>query len=158
MDTQFLTEHFTWAEANVTLHRDIDNTIPEEVKANILHSAKQMERVRALLNLPISISSWYRCPELNTAVKGSKTSQHMLGFAIDFICPKFGTPAQVVKKISEFPELIRFDQLILEHTWVHISFANPLSSGKREVLSLLHSGGYAQGITDRFGAKINGLG
>ena len=43
---------------------------------------------------PVVISSGYRCPELNAAVGGSKTSQHMKAQAIDFTCPGFGDPSE----------------------------------------------------------------
>lgn len=156
-DKFFLSEHFSWAEACITQQRGLDNTIPESLEANIVLVSKQMERVRALLNVPVTVSSWYRSPEVNKAVGGAKKSDHMSGLAVDFIAPKFGSCAQIVKMISSYPELIHFNQLILEHSWVHISFSNPVAEGKREVLSLLQSGGYSLGITDKFGAKINGL-
>ena len=37
---------------------------------------------------PIKINSGYRCPSHNIAESGSKLSQHMLGFALDLVCPK----------------------------------------------------------------------
>lgn len=42
--------------------------------------------VRKRINMPIIISSGYRCPKLNTAVGGAAHSYHMLGRAVDIYC------------------------------------------------------------------------
>lgn len=153
-DTE-LSDNFTWAEAETTSHREFDNTIPTNLLIVVKNTAKQMERARAILQCYISVNSWYRSPEVNKAVGGAKNSQHMLGEAVDFICPKFGKPVDVVKKLIQYPELFRFDQLILEHTWVHASFPSaPTSKPRMQVLSLLHNGGYSVGITDKFGVPL----
>lgn len=148
-----ITDHFTWSEANVTDHHELDNTIPNEVIPAIVNTSRGMERVRALLNNhSVNVSSWYRSPELNRVVRGSSTSQHMRGEAVDFTCPAYGTSLQIVHHLAKYPDLLKFDQLILEHTWVHISFPSlPNVSPKRQVLTLLEWGRYAQGITDKKG-------
>lgn len=38
-----------------------------------------LDPLRTWWGKPITVNSGYRCPELNAAVKGSKTSQHMKG-------------------------------------------------------------------------------
>jgi hypothetical protein len=68
------------------------------------------------------ISSGYRSPALNVEVGGSKTSQHMLGQAADFVSPSYGDPEQIVKGLSRLIYLLGIDQLILEESWVHVSF------------------------------------
>lgn len=153
-----LSEHFTLQEAifSHTANRlGIENEPSEYVLANLKYTASKMERIRAALgNVPIKITSWYRSPELNKAIKGSKTSQHILGEAVDFICPSFGTPEEICKKIISIgPELIPFDQLIYEHTWVHISFTTT-KKPRREILTLLSSGNYTQGICDKKGNPL----
>jgi hypothetical protein len=151
-----LSEHFSWAEASVTTHREIDNVIPSSIFGTIKNTARGMERVRAALgDRSVSISSWYRCSELNISVGSSTTSQHIKGEAVDFICPKFGTPLEIVRILSKYPELIRFDQLILEHTWIHISFnSDPNASQRHQVLTLLKNKKYASGITDLNGVPV----
>jgi hypothetical protein len=151
-----LSEHFTWDEACISTHREIDNTIPVTLKNTIKFTASRMERVRALLQEAITVNSWYRCYELNAAVGGSKTSQHVLGEAIDFISPKYGKPIAVVRKIAAYWDLIKFDQLILEYTWIHISFVGsvPGINPRGEVLTLLKNKHYASGITDLYGKPI----
>jgi zinc D-Ala-D-Ala carboxypeptidase len=154
----YLTEHFSLEEVthSETASRfGISNILPEALLPVVLLTAKRMERIRAFLGTPISITSWYRCPELNSQLGSRLTSQHIKGEAVDFISPACGDPLVICKKIIAFPELIKFDQLILEHTWVHISFsADPTRPDKGEVLSLIHDGQYAKGLTNRDGVPI----
>lgn len=154
--SEALSEYFDWAEANVTLNREVDNTIPEDIKWKIKNTAIGMERVRkALGSRAISVSSWYRCPELNTAVGGSRGSQHIMGEAVDFICPRFGTPLEIVQSLVAVEAWINYDQLILEHSWVHISFqSDPHVKARNQVLTLLQSKKYAIGITDKNGRLV----
>lgn len=153
-----LSEHFSIAEAtsSATAARNgIHNAIPAEVMPSIIKTALGMERVRAALgNKPITVNSWYRCPELNKAVGSKPRSQHIAGEAIDFICPAFGSPVSIAKELIKHKDLIRFDQLILEHNWIHISFAISTGKPRNQVLSLLRSGGYATGLTDRQGHPL----
>lgn len=84
--------------------------------------APGMERVRNLLGSPVQITSGYRGPAVNAAVGGSRASQHCLGLAADFIAPGFGTPRSVARHLMLHQPELRYDQLIFEGTWVHISF------------------------------------
>jgi len=104
----------------------------------LLRSAFGMEGVRTLLGAPIIISSGYRSPEVNKAVGGAKNSQHTKGEAVDFICPGYGSPLKICKAIAASG--IKFDQLIQEGTWVHISFSD---ANRREVLTADFSKGKA---------------
>ena len=119
-----LTEHFTYEEATLSqeaIRSGKDNTPPDFVYLNIVGTAHQMEKVRALLGHPIVVTSWYRSPEVNKAIGGATKSHHMKGLAVDFICPGFGKPLDICKKISESD--INYDQLIHEFgVWVHIGF------------------------------------
>ena len=114
-----------------------------------------MEKVRAFLGKPISVSSWYRCLQLNREIGSKDTSQHTKAEAVDFICPAFGTPTDICKLLVANKDLIRFDQLILEHTWVHISWNSvPGSQQRGQVLSLLKDKTYAVGLTDKNGVAV----
>lgn len=42
--------------------------------------------VRKRINMPIAISSGFRCSQLNSAVGGSERSYHLLGRAVDIYC------------------------------------------------------------------------
>ena len=118
-----LSPHFTLEEMTDSYEATrlgIDNSAPSRVMPNLRALAAGMEGVRALLGKPIHINSGYRCAALNAAIGGSKTSAHLKGFAADFICPAFGTPTDIVHRIQTSG--VRFDQCILEGTWVHLSF------------------------------------
>lgn len=153
-----ISDHFTLEEAvfsQTASRRNIPNIPTQSIIDVMTKTAKSMERVRALFGIPLIISSWYRSSALNHAVGGTPNSQHMTGEAVDFIGPAYGTPADICKQLIKFPELISFDQLILEHTWVHVSFsAIPGVPNRKQVLSLLSSGHYASGLTDNQGVPI----
>ncbi len=70
---------------------------------------------------PITVNSGYRCPELNAAVKGSKTSQHMSGQAADI---DTGDRQQNKLLFEHIRKNLPFDQLIDESNfaWVHVSY------------------------------------
>ena len=82
-----------------------------------------LDPLREAYGKPIKVNSGYRCPELNKAVGGSKTSDHMKGCAADIV----GTPNTKSENKRLF-ELVKsldlpFDQLIDEKnlSWVHVS-------------------------------------
>lgn len=125
-----LSPHFNLSEftqSQTASRLGIDNTPTPDVIENLKKLAMCMEAVRTVLGKPITISSGYRSPRLNKAVKGAANSQHVTGQAVDFICPGFGKPEDVVKAIVKAG--IVFDQLILEYPpdgWVHMSVSpNP---------------------------------
>lgn len=133
-----LSEHLTYEEAVTTKHTDLDNTPPVEILNKLPLIAKRMEAVRSCLgNRPIRINSWYRSPEVNKRVGGSKSSQHLQGEAIDFTCPAYGSPYEVAQLLVADKEILMFDQLIYEHTWVHISFVIPPTIPRLQVLTYL---------------------
>lgn len=91
-----------------------------------------MQQVRNLLGQPVIIKSGYRSLAVNTAVRGSATSQHCSGHAADFIAPAFGSPRMVCVHLLKHMQALKFDQLICEGNWVHISFS---PRNRREVLT-----------------------
>lgn len=119
-----LTTNFTYEEfiASTTAVRlGIDNTPPPEIEENIRNIlAPNAQTIRNFLAFPVLVDSGYRCEALNTAVKGVPNSAHTQGYAMDFVCPSFGTPKQIVEAIVKGN--IKYDQCIEEGTWVHISF------------------------------------
>ena len=148
-----LSEHFTLEEltfSSTAARRGIDNTASAEIVEHLTVTAAGLEKVRALLGDPLHIDSGYRCPALNAAVGGVPTSAHTTGYAADFICPPAGAPIDIVHKIVAHNEhckaqmlgadMISFDQLIQEGTWVHISFAPTM---RNQVLTAHFAGGKA---------------
>lgn len=126
----------------------IDNTPPADVEATLRHVLiPGMQAVRDLLGVPVLVSSGYRCPALNAAVRGAPASQHVTGHACDFTAPAFGSPRVVAQFLVDRMARLRFDQLILEGTWVHVSFA---PRPRSEVLTARFGVGgvtYTRGLT-----------
>jgi zinc D-Ala-D-Ala carboxypeptidase len=118
-------EYFTLAEFTASQTADrigASKSPPPAVLARLERTAQLLDVVRHALGQPILVSSGYRSPEVNKAVGGSPTSAHVLGYAVDFICPRFGSPLVVARAISG-NALLYYDQLIHEYgRWVHISF------------------------------------
>ena len=120
-----LTKNFTLAElvySTTAKARGIDNSLPPYLMRNAQALAERLQLIRDTLGVPITISSGYRCPELNKAVGGTKSSQHQLCLAAD-IHAKGYTAQELFELISG--SNFGFDQLILEKVggkeWVHIS-------------------------------------
>ena len=118
-----LTPHFHLAEftaSETALRRGIDNTPPQHVVERLCEVALVLENIRFFLKAPIIITSGYRSPKLNRAVRGARGSHHMDGYAVDFIAPLYGDHVRVAHRC--WASLYqRWDQLILEPGWVHLS-------------------------------------
>ena len=127
-----ISDHITYAEAihsNTAKRRGIDNTPnPTQVETMKVTAEKIFEPLRKFVGGPIKVNSFFRSPELNNAIGGSKTSQHCKGQAID-IDDVFGyrTNAEMYNWIKEN---LNFDQMIWEFgtdmnpNWVHISYVS----------------------------------
>lgn len=132
-----ISEHFTleklsFSEAAARL--GLDNTPTATVITNLGLVAAVMEKIRTLLgDRPIVVHSGYRSVEVNEAVGGVATSAHCHGLACDFVCPAFGTPAEVALAILKSD--IEYDQLILEYGWVHVGLAQEGSLSRQEALT-----------------------
>ena len=131
-----LSPHFSLSEFTISQTASrlgVDNTPDETVIARLKQTAEGMEEVRDLLGgKPILISSGYRSLPVNRALGSSDTSAHVKGYAVDFICPAFGSPLAICKALSK-SKGFEFDQLIEEKgQWVHISFDPRM---RREVLT-----------------------
>lgn len=141
-----LSPHFSLSELIVSdsaARLGIDNTPPVDIVYNLEQTALKLEAVRVLLgNKSIIVTSGYRCPLLNSAIKGSPNSAHMKGLAADFISPKYGTPLDICKTIAA--SSLIFDQLIYEYgRWVHLGFSK--NNPRKQILTI-----------DKYGTR-NGL-
>lgn len=137
MNDNQLSEHFTLEEFAVTSHKQYKQKnldYAKSMRARLETLADFMEEVRIVCDSPLLITSGVRCPELNKAVGGATTSQHLNGHAVDFIPQKNGTVQDHFCKI--FNSHLIFDQLILEEVgkkiWIHISYKG--MAGRREAL------------------------
>ena len=124
-----LSENFTLEEftrSQIAERNGIPNIPNEEQLENLKRTAEGLELVRAKLdNLPIYISSGFRCEAVNDILGSKRTSQHIRGEAADIYCNRFGSAVDVFEVLIQ--SSIPFDQCILEfNSWVHISFSeNP---------------------------------
>lgn len=78
-----------------------------------------LQPLRDRVGHPLRINSGYRCPDLNRAVGGVATSQHVKGEAADIAA---ADPYLLAKVVRDTPEIWReVDQMILYPDFVHIS-------------------------------------
>jgi hypothetical protein len=124
-----ISKHVSWDEAtksNTAIRLGIDNTPSDAIVETMKTTAEKIfEPLREKLG-PIRITSFFRCPDLNRAIGGSKTSQHCKGEAMDISGIKV-TNAMLFDTACQLAE---FDQIIWEFgnstnpAWVHISYSS----------------------------------
>jgi len=141
-----LTAHFgltEFLESPTAKAKGIPNEPDADSLANLERTAALLEEVRALLGVPLKVTSGYRSPKLNRAVGGTKGSAHCEGRAADV------APVGLALK-SAFAWIvgseIAFDQVIIERTvtgaaWLHIAVAREGAVPRRETLSATGSSG-----------------
>lgn len=144
-----LSPHFSLREATYSAtaqDRKLDNNPNAEQLERMKYTAVKMEMVRQLLGgKAITVTSWFRGPELNKAIGGAKNSQHSKGEAVDFKCLAFGDARTICKHLQKHKDVLQYDQLILEPTWVHISFT--LDTPRGNDLTLVGKNHYIPGIS-----------
>jgi len=143
-----ISEHISYKEATFSetaTRQNIDNT-PSEDQLCIMRTLAEnvFEPLRAYVDGPIKINSFFRSMALNRAIGGAKSSQHMRGEAID-IDDTFGRMSNKDMFVFIKDEL-DFDQLIWEFgndenpDWVHVSYVSP-ENNRRKVLKALKING-----------------
>lgn len=120
----------------------IDNTPSDSIKKNLtLFIEKVLDPIREDWGSPIIVSSGYRCPELNKAVGGVKTSGHMYGFCADL---------QVKDDLRKFSNFViewmkehqmKFDQIIWEKcgnvTWLHFCWIGKDGKQRMKIFDII---------------------
>ena len=122
-----ISKHISYKEAvgsNYAKQKGIKNKPNEEQVENMkLLAEKVFEPLREWVDAPIKVNSMFRSLELNTALKGSKTSSHMKGEAMDITSMGGKSNLEMFHYIKDNLE---FDQLIWEFgkepKWLHVSF------------------------------------
>lgn len=99
-----------------------DFSVRDSIKALVLNV---LQPLRDAWEKPLNISSGYRCTELNKAVGGVATSQHVKGEAADVLCDDPKELAQLAKDLN-----LPYDQMILYPNFVH--FSHKLSGQQRK--------------------------
>ena len=106
-------------------------SIKEATKSNTANMQSIAENIfeplREYIGEPIYVSSFYRSPDLNKAIGGSKNSQHCKGEAID-IDDVYSNKFKNVDYFNYIKDNLDYDQLIWEFgdeespSWVHVSY------------------------------------
>lgn len=113
----------------------IDNTPTSEASAQLSNLVTHvLDPLREMYGKAITVNSGYRCPKLNAAVGGAKTSQHMRGEAADITV---GSKTENKKLFELIRDNLPFDQLLNEsdYSWVHVSYVSS-SKNRKQILSL----------------------
>ena len=145
-------EKFT---AHFALHEFVESRMAEKhgipnvpLKCHIMRlrnlAVLCLEPTRQHFELPLKVTSGYRCPRLNELVHGVDNSQHITGEAADIQVPRKYWPVgvtsqkQMARVLWEWmrDNLPDYDQLILEHSgvtyWVHVSCRIDLTKNRHK--------------------------
>jgi len=139
-----ISKHISYKEAvgsNYAKQKGIKNKPNEEQVENMKLLAKEVfEPLREWVDAPIKVNSMFRSLELNTALKGSKTSSHMNGEAMDITSMGGKSNLEMFHYIKDN---LCFDQLIWEFgkepKWLHVSFSK---NNRQQVLVTKKRGVY----------------
>ena len=143
-----ISEHISYKEAtysSTALRRGLDNTPNDEQLKCMEEVAENVfEPLRKWVGGPIKINSFFRGKPVNTAIGGSKSSQHMKGQAMDIDDTfKHKTNAEMYYYVKEN---LDFDQMIWEFgddenpNWVHISYVSHRQNRKRLTVAFKKNG------------------
>jgi hypothetical protein len=142
-----LSKNFTLREltrSDTAARHGLDNTPSPEIVANLkVLAEKVLQPIRDHFARPVSVSSGYRSPAVNTKAGGSKTSDHCKGMAADFEIS--GVPNYELAKWVK--DNLKYKQLILEFYtpgvpdsgWVHVSY-DPNNLRKQDLTATRKNG------------------
>ena len=141
-----LSEHFTLGELTQT-KTGIENVPNEEQVNNLKRLCGWLEKLRKRWNNlygegddPIIINSGFRSPEVNKAVGGVSTSNHLTGCAADIRCIGMEQALRYAAILLDISDLNRedYDELLIEQKrnviWIHFA-VRPSGNRRRTNLS-----------------------
>lgn len=145
-----ISKHISYKEAvgsNYAKQKGIKNKPNEEQVENMkLLAEKVFEPLREWVGCPIRVNSMFRSKELNSAIKGSSTSSHMKGEAMDITsmaCGKENCKSNL-DMFHWIKDNLEFDQLIWEFgsepKWLHVSYNK--DNNRKQVLVTKKRGVY----------------
>jgi len=142
-----LTKNFSVYEmtkSETALRRGLDNTPSPAILDNLyLLCTEILQPIRDYYGKGVKVNSGYRSPAVNSAVGGSRTSDHCKGMAADIEIP--GIPNYELA--SFIADNFQFRQLILEFYtpgipdsgWVHVSY--DLRDLRNQILTAVSANG-----------------
>ena len=132
-ETINLSEHFGLAELCKT-KTGIENVPNEAQVENLKRLCRWLEQLRRRWNNlygegddPIVINSGFRSPEVNKAVGGVSTSNHLTGCAVDIRCIGMEQALRYASILLDLSDLNRedYDELLIEQKrnviWIHFA-------------------------------------
>lgn len=131
--------YFTISElcfSRIALNERIKNVASKDVE-DCLDTliVKVLDPLRAAMGRPITVSSGYRCKELNDHkdIRGSRTSGHLKGHAADITLGSSEANRMMAQWIAKH---LTFDQLIDEssYKWVHVSYRE--GNNRKQILRI----------------------
>jgi len=146
-----ISDHLTLKEvtkSNTAIRNGISNEPTPEHLENLKRVALHIfEPIRIHFNKAVGISSGYRSKALNTKVKGSISSQHCKGEALDIDADIYDNGITNKEIFHYIKDNLDFDQLIWEFgnddepDWVHASFTI-LKTNRKQILRTTPGGKY----------------
>lgn len=106
--------------------KKIDNTPSPSERANIYTLVNEiLQPIRSKFGKSIKVNSGFRCKNLNKAVFGSSTSQHLTGSAADITSSDNKELFELIIRLIKEGKIV-VGQLINEYnySWIHISLPN----------------------------------
>ena len=132
-ETINLSPHFTLGELCKT-KTGIENVPNEAQVENLKRLCRWLEQLRRRWNNlygegndPIVINSGFRSPEVNKAVGGVSTSNHLTGCAVDIRCIGMEQALRYASILLDLSDLNRedYDELLIEQKrnviWIHFA-------------------------------------
>ena len=131
-------------------HRGIDNSPNEEHLKNLqVICTEVFDKVREHFGVPIYISSGYRSAALNKAIKGSNSSDHSVGRALDLDQDGHDNGVTNMEVFKFIKDNLEFDQLIAEGSngagdinWVHVGYRK--GANRKQILIAIFTAGKAK--------------
>ena len=133
LDGLRLSPHFTLAELTKT-KSGIDNVPNEAQVENLKRVCRWLEQLRRRWNNlygdgddPIIINSGFRSAEVNRAVGGAPTSNHLTGCAVDIRCIGIEQALRYAALLLDIADLNKedYDELLIEQKsctyWIHFA-------------------------------------
>lgn len=141
-----LSENFTLHEfcrSGTATRLGIVNHLPADLLPNAKRTAQMLQRIRAFLSkragrdVPMRITSGYRCLPLNRAIRSGDTSDHVQALAADWEAPTFGSPTEICEALMPMVGALEIGQLINERPdadgWVHTGVRLPVKMINRVI-------------------------
>ena len=131
-------------ESRTAKEKKIDNFPAWQHVQNLQElTEKLLDPLREAYGKPINVTSGFRSKKLNDALKGSKASAHLLGYAADLV-PSDGDIDAFIKFTFDWlrKNKIPFDQAIDEtdnkgNHWLHLAICNQKREQRKKIFELV---------------------